>query len=98
MVTDRRIYNVGKFRPSLQHKLRIVNPGNKTGVTYAITVPRVIATSFENTFFRVTQSGTSIIMESGCKIGPKDIKNVKTNEFNGLRMIFNEYGQPEWIK
>ncbi len=98
MVIDQRMFNGTNGRPAIQHKLRIINPGNKTGVTYAITVPRVIATSFQNTFFRVTQSGTTIVMESGCKLNPQQISSEKSNTFNGLRMIINEYGQPEWIK
>lgn len=97
MVFDQRTFNSRK-RPSVYHKLRIVNPGNRTGVTFAVTIPSVIATNFTGAYFRVTQSGTSIILESGTKLSAADISDDRDNSFNSLRMIINQYGQPEWIK
>jgi len=97
MVFDQRTFN-SRRKPSIQHKLRITNPGNRTGVSYAVTIPTVIANNFEGTYFRIIQSGTTLILESGAKIGAAGISNVKDNSFNGLRMIINKYGQPEWIK
>jgi hypothetical protein len=97
MVFDQRTFN-SRRNPSIQHKLRIVNPGNRTGNTYAVTIPVIIANNFSGTYFRITQEGTSLILASGARIGATNITNKKDNSFNGLRMVINKYGQPEWIK
>ena len=97
MVFDQRTFN-SRRSPSIQHKLRITNPGNRTGVSYAVTIPSVIANNFSGTYFRITQEGTTLILESGAKMSAHNITNKKDNSFNGLRMIINKYGQPEWIK
>lgn len=97
MVFDQRTFN-SRRSPSVYHKLRITNPGNRTGVSFAVTIPTVIANNFTGAFFRVTQSGTSIILESGTKLSAAEINNVKDNSFNGLRMVIDKYGQPQWIK
>lgn len=97
MAYDQRTFNSRKS-PSIQHKLRITNPGNRTGISYAVTIPRVIADNFSGTYFRVTQQGSCLILESGTKIGAQGISNNKDNSFNSLRMVIDKYGQPEWIK
>lgn len=97
MVFDQRSFNARK-NPSIQHKLRVTNPGNKTGLNFSITVPTPIAQNFHGTYFRVFQNGTSILLESGCKLNASDISQVKDNSFNGLRMIIDKYGQTQWIK
>lgn len=66
--------------PALQYQIRITNPSNKTGDNFSITVPRIIAQQFENTFFRITVSGDSILFESGCKLTIQDINDAKPLE------------------
>jgi len=48
-------------------KLRTLNPGNKTGESYGITIPKAIAERFEFTAFRISKSGTCIVLESGAR-------------------------------
>jgi virulence-associated protein VagC len=94
---DQRTFN-GRRNPSMVHKLRCVNPGNRTGNTFAVTIPSAIANNFPNTYFRITQDGTTLILESGAKFTAAEVTKKKDNSFNGLRMIINKYGNPEWIK
>ena len=60
--------------PALNYKIRKTTTNNKTGDSYAITIPRVIAKEFEQCFFKLCVSGTSITFESGCKMFVDDIK------------------------
>ena len=59
--------------PALQYKIKKVVTNNKTGDSYAITIPRIIAQQFEEVLFRLTISGNTIIFESGCKLTVNDI-------------------------
>lgn len=58
---------------ALQYKIKKVVTNNKTGDSYAITIPRIIAQRFEGFLFRLAVSGNSIIFESGCKLSVNDI-------------------------
>ena len=60
--------------PALTYKIKKVTSNNKTGDSYAITVPRIIAQKFEEYLFRMVVSGNSIIFESGCKLTVSDIE------------------------
>ncbi len=59
--------------PALNYKIRKTTTKNVTGDNYSITVPRVIAQKFEDIFFHVTISGSSLIFTSGCKLTISDI-------------------------
>ena len=50
----------------LLYKIRKTTKNNKTGDNYSITVPRIIAQKFFNTFFKIEVSGNSISFISGC--------------------------------
>ena len=59
---------------ALQYKIRKTTVNNKTGDSYAITIPRVIAQKFEECLFKMCVSGNSITFESGCKMNVSDIE------------------------
>ena len=59
--------------PGLAYKIRKTTINNKTGDSYAITIPRCIAQQFEDVLFRMCISGQSIVFESGCKMTINDI-------------------------
>ena len=69
--------------PGLNYKIRKTTTNNKTGDSYAITIPRVIAAKFEEVLFRLCVSGNSISFTSGCKISVEDIETAKPNHFAG---------------
>ena len=60
--------------PGLNYRIRKTTTNNKTGDSYAITIPRIIAKQFEECFFKMCVSGNSIIFESGCKMTVNDIE------------------------
>jgi len=68
--------------PALQYKIKKVVTNNRTGDSYAITIPRIIAQKFEECFFRLCVSGNTITFESGCKMTVNDI------EINKSKRIF----------
>lgn len=97
MVTDERRFNFRK-NPSIQHRIRILNPGNKTGETFGITIPTVVAEQFQSCWMRIYISGTTIILSSGCKISADDIDISKRGGYEGMREVRNKLGQVEWVK
>ena len=60
--------------PALTYRIRKTTTNNKTGDSYAITIPRIVAQQFEEILFRLCISGNSIIFESGCKMTVNDIE------------------------
>lgn len=72
--------------PALQYRIRKTTTNNKTGDSYAITIPRIVAKEFEETFFKLCISGNSIILESGCKMTVEDV------EVNNQKKIFTAGG------
>ena len=54
--------------PKYNYKIRNLTPGNQTGDSYGITVPRPIADKFKGVNFFVSITDNSIIYESGCAI------------------------------
>jgi len=60
--------------PALQYRIRKTTINNKTGDSYAITIPKFIAQKFEEVLFRLAVSGNTIVFESGCKITVDDVK------------------------
>jgi hypothetical protein len=73
--------------PALNYQIRKTTTNNKTGDSYAITIPRIVAKQFEECFFRMCVSGTNIIFESGCKLSVNDIevnKDKKVFQAGGL--------------
>jgi len=73
--------------PAIQYQIRKTTTNNKSGDSYAITIPRIIALQFEEYFFRMRVSGNSIIFESGCKLTVNDIevnKDKKVFQAGGL--------------
>jgi len=95
--TDERKFN---FRGgvSLQHKIRIVNPGNKSGETFGVTIPFFIANQFDNCLLRIYVSGSKIILESGCRLTPNDIDKTKKNCYYGMRETINKHGEVVLVK
>ncbi len=63
--------------PSFRYKIRKLNPGNKTGDSYGINIPKVIADMFGDVSFNIFVAGSSIILASGCKI-----ESVTENKFS----------------
>ena len=53
--------------PSFRYKIRKVTSNNKTGDSYGINIPRVVATLFENVQFNIFIAGSDIVLSSGCK-------------------------------
>jgi hypothetical protein len=49
-------------------KIRKTTTNNSTGDNFALTVPREIAKSYENTVFSISASGSSIVFTSGARI------------------------------
>jgi len=54
--------------PNYNYKIRRTTKGNKTGDSFALTVPRVIANKFDGVQFFLTITNNSIIFESGCAL------------------------------
>lgn len=85
--------------PALQHQIRKGTTNNATGDTFVITVPKIITEQFTNCFLRVYVSGTSIILESGCKLSIEDIDIHKQNCYFGIRAIeYSPSGKKIYIK
>ena len=65
--SDERQYN---FRggPSPLHKVRVIVGQKLNPIAYGITLPFHIAQQFSGCQLRISVSGTSIVMESGCRI------------------------------
>ena len=67
--------NLKPYRgPSFRYKIRKVTTNNKTGDSFAITVPRSIAILFQNVEFNVFIAGSNIILGSGCRLSNKQEK------------------------
>jgi hypothetical protein len=54
------------------YKIRQTTTNNSTGDSFALTVPREIASKFGDINFSIHVSGTSIIYSSGCRLNEKD--------------------------
>ncbi len=54
--------------PSYRYKIRKLNPGNKTGESFGINIPRTVASMFDGVEFNIFVAGSSIVLASGCKI------------------------------
>jgi len=65
--TDERRFN-SRGGPSLFHKVRVIVGTNLTPVAYGVTLPTEIAQQFSGCQLMIYTSGTSIIMESGCRV------------------------------
>ena len=65
--SDERRYNK-RGGPSLYHKVRVIVGHNLMPIAYGVTLPFLIAQEFSGCPIRIHTSGTSIIMESGCRI------------------------------
>ena len=84
--------------PALQHKLRKGTTGNDTGDSHVITIPRFIANQFSGCLLRLSISGNSIIMESGCKLNIVDVDEKTWGGYYGVRHHYEEYGKQKVIK
>jgi hypothetical protein len=49
-----------------QMKMRVIRSGENP--VYGIAIPKDIATLTKNIYYNISKSGTSLILESGCKI------------------------------
>ena len=70
--------------------IRKTNTSNKTGDNYAITIPRFVAETFVDTWFRILVSGGNIIFESGCKAEPKKQDELMFDNKGGKRLYFED--------
>lgn len=52
--------------PRLKYKIRKVTTHNKSGDSFAIAVPAVVAEKFKDTYMYMTITTNGIIFESGC--------------------------------
>lgn len=85
--------------PSLQHSIRKGTTNNATGDSFVITIPKIIAEQFNNVLLRIYVSGTSIVLESGCKINVEDIDIEKENCYDGARGVeYSTSGKKVYIK
>jgi len=94
---DERSFNFRKS-PSLQHKVRVIVGTQENPISYGVTIPDFIAKQFSGCLLRIYTSGTSIIMESGCKLTPHDINLDKKFCFDGMRLYSDTNGDIKWIK
>jgi len=78
---DGRTFNFRK-NSSLFHKLRILNPGNKCGESFGITIPKPIAENFIGCWMQISISGNSIILQSGCRITEQNNFEKELEKFN----------------
>jgi len=69
-----KLYNINmrnrdniKYKCNRAYKIRKVTTNNKTGDSYAITIPKKMAYVFHNTYFNIIPSGNNIILESGAR-------------------------------
>lgn len=76
--------------PAVQYRVRKTTVNNKTGDSYAITVPRIVAETFTDSWFRLLVSGGCLIFESGCKVEPekKGVLMFDTEKENHPKRIF----------
>ena len=65
--SDEREFNY-RGGPALFHKVRVIVGTKLIPVAYGITLPTQIAQQFSGCQLRISISGTSIVMESGCRI------------------------------
>lgn len=72
--------------PALQYKIRKTTVNNKTGDSFAITLPRILAQQFGDIYFSVTVSGNSLTFTSGCKL---KVSNISERE---IKKVFTEGG------
>ena len=54
--------------PSFRYKIKQVTTNNKTGDSYAINIPKVVAEMFGDIQFNLFIAGSNIIFSSGCKL------------------------------
>ena len=65
--TDERRMN-HRVGPALFHKVRVIVGQKLNPIAYGVTLPTEIAQTFSGCLLSIHVSGTSIIMESGCRI------------------------------
>jgi len=65
--TDERRMNQ-RGGPALYHKVRVIVGQKLNPIAYGVTLPTNIAQAFSGCQLRISMSGTSIVMESGCRI------------------------------
>ena len=54
--------------PSYRYKIKKVTTNNKTGDSFAITVPKVVADMFVGVEFNFFIAGNNMVFSSGCRI------------------------------
>ena len=54
--------------PSYKYKIKKITTNNKTGDSYAINVPQVIAEMFVDVQFNLFIAENSMVFSSGCKV------------------------------
>ena len=60
--------------PSFRYKIKKTTTNNKTGDSFAINVPTVIANMFVGVEFNLFIAGSSMVFASGCKVENKEVK------------------------
>ena len=64
--------------PSFRYKIKKTTTNNKTGDSYGITVPKVVADMFGNVEFNLFVAGSSMVFASGCKMIRNEVQEVKS--------------------
>jgi len=71
----------------IQYKIRKTTINNKTGDSYAITIPRIFAEQFQDCYFKLSVSGMSLTFTSGCKLTQEDI--LYQNDFDRQTKMYS---------
>ena len=67
-----------------QHKIRVIVGTKINPVAHGITLPTQIANKFSGCYMNISYAGSSIIMESGCKVSYVDKMNeIEKNKTDG---------------
>ena len=79
-MSDERVWNFRRG-PSLTHKIRVFWRSGGQIYEYGITIPKPIAWKFLNCSLIIIPSGNGILIQSGCDIAAREIRD-KQNEVN----------------
>lgn len=98
ILVKRGIQKIAYRGPGLQYKIRKGTINNRTGDSYVITVPRIIAEQFSGCFLRICVNNNVITMQSGCKIMASDIDENQWGGQFGMRKVYDKDGRLHLIK
>jgi len=76
--------------PAYFYQIRRTTINNKTGDSFAITIPRIIADQFSGCYFKLTIEPNRIIFESGCKREADESLNKLLQTYDVPGRIYSE--------